>query len=728
MSIYDEQIRLRKQLDDDAVSAAFMQIADSVVGSNLAKALHESSQHTTDAVEEILKYLGVSLTEIPSSITDSDEQIEYLIRPHGIMRRTVILSAGWYKDAFGAMLATKTDDNSVVALIPSSLGGYSYFDFSTGKKIKITKRNQHLIDTEAMAFYKPYPLRSLSMIDLVKFSFSTLSMVDIIYFIFVSLLATATGLLLPVLTQRLFSTVVDSQNYLLLFSIATFIICTTISINLLETVKTLIMTKIGTKLSVYVESATMMRILSLPPDFFRNYGSGELSSYADNLNNLCNLVFDSVVNTGVSSLFSLAYIGSIFVYAPALVVPALTIIIATCVISFLSISAQMKISRKEIKAAAKENSISFALISGIQKIKLSGAERRAFSKWASKYADVAQYAYNPPKIIIYNPVLSSALTLIGTIVMYFFAYKAGIAPADYIAFNSAYAMVNSAFISLLSITMTIARIKPIYESVKPILNEVPETGSNKELVSSINGAIELDNVSFRYSESTPLIIDNISLKIRKGQYIAIVGETGCGKSTLMRLLLGFEKPQKGSIYYDRKDINNLDLQSLRSKIGVVMQSGKLFMGDIFENIIISAPYLTLDEAWEAAEIAGIADDIRKMPMGMSTVISEGQGGISGGQKQRLMIARAVAPKPKVLMLDEATSALDNITQKRVSEALDSLKCTRIVIAHRLSTIKQADRIIVLSKGKIIEDGTYEQLIKNNGYFKELVSRQMIEED
>ena len=226
----------------------------------------------------------------------------------------------------------------------------------------------------------------------------------------------------------------------------------------------------------------------------------------------------------------------------------------------------------------------------------------------------------------------------------------------------------------------------------------------------------------------PNVIDDLSLKIKSGEYLAVVGSTGCGKSTLMRLLLGFEKPQKGSIFYDKKDIAKIDSESLRRKIGVVMQDGKLFLGDIYSNIVITAPELTLDEAWKAAEIASIADDIRAMPMGMHTIISQGQGGISGGQRQRLMIARAVAPKPKILMFDEATSALDNITQKKVSEAIESLECTRIVIAHRLSTIQNADRIIYLEDGKIVEEGTYKELIEKNGYFAKLVERQRLDID
>jgi ABC-type bacteriocin/lantibiotic exporter with double-glycine peptidase domain len=224
----------------------------------------------------------------------------------------------------------------------------------------------------------------------------------------------------------------------------------------------------------------------------------------------------------------------------------------------------------------------------------------------------------------------------------------------------------------------------------------------------------------------PWVIDGLDLKIKAGEYVAIVGRTGCGKSTLMRLLLGFEKPEKGSISYDGKDMRKLDLRSLRRRIGTVMQNGSLFQGDIYSNIVISAPQLSVGDAWEAAELAGIADDIRAMPMGMQTMIAEGQGGISGGQKQRLMIARAIAPKPRVLMFDEATSALDNLTQKQVSDALDSLKCTRIVIAHRLSTIRNCDRILVLDQGRIAEDGSYDELIAKRGLFAELVAKQRLD--
>ena len=387
---------------------------------------------------------------------------------------------------------------------------------------------------------------------------------------------------------------------------------------------------------------------------------------------------------------------------------------------------QIRISRQHLELSAKEAGLSYALISGIQKIKLAGAEKRAFAKWSKAYAESAAYVYDPPTFLKVNNVLTAAAALIGNIVLYFAAARDGITTEDFFAFNAAFGMVTAAFAALAQIAVSIGQIPPILSLAKPILETEPETSEKKEMVTRLSGVIELNSVSFRYTENMPYVINELSMKIRAGEYVAIVGETGCGKSTLMRLLLGFEAPERGAVYYDGKDLNTLDLKSLRRHIGTVMQNGSLFQGDIYSNIVISAPDLPLDAAWEAAELAGIADDIKAMPMGMHTVISEGQGGISGGQKQRLMIARAVAPKPKILMFDEATSALDNMTQKHVSDSLDKLKCTRIVIAHRLSTIRNCSRIIYLDKGSIAEDGTYEELIEKNGKFAALVKRQMVD--
>lgn len=440
------------------------------------------------------------------------------------------------------------------------------------------------------------------------------------------------------------------------------------------------MNRVSTKMDVSVQAATMARVLSLPPAFFKKYSSGEITSRAQSINSLCTTLVQTFLSTGLTSLFSLLYITQVFIYAKELVIPSLCITLATLAFSVVSSLLQMRISKRQMELSSEMSGMTYQMLTGIQKIKLSGSETRAFSRWLNHYTKEAALSYNPPKFILFNGVISSAISLIGTIVMYFFAVQSHVSVADYTAFNAAYGMLSGALMSVAGIALTAARIKPVLEMAKPIMEAQPEVSEGKQIITRISGGIELSHVSFRYEDNSPLVVDDLSLKIRPGQYVAVVGKTGCGKSTLLRLLLGFEKPQKGAIYYDGRDIETLDLRSLRKKIGVVTQNGKLFQGDIYSNIVISAPYLSVDDAWKAAEIADIAEDIRKMPMGMHTIISEGSGGISGGQKQRLMIARAVAPNPKVLMFDEATSALDNITQKKVSEALDGLKCTRIVIS------------------------------------------------
>ena len=345
--------------------------------------------------------------------------------------------------------------------------------------------------------------------------------------------------------------------------------------------------------------------------------------------------------------------------------------------------------------------------------------------WAQFYNKIAQLRYNPPIILKAGGVLLQAVSMIGTIVLYAFALGGGVAMKDYMSFNSAYGMVMGAFTSLASVVMIFAQIKPVLDMASPILQTIPETEGHGQVLTSLKGNIELNNVTFRYEKDGKKIVDDLSLKIRAGEYVAIVGPSGCGKTTLMRLLLGFEKPERGAIFYDGRNIDQINLKSLRSRIGTVIQGGSLFNDSIYANISISAPGLTMDEAWKAAEIACIADDIREMPMGMHTMISEGQGGVSGGQKQRLMIARAIAPKPSILIFDEATSALDNIAQKKVTEALNELNCTRLVVAHRLSTIRSCNRILYLGDGKILEEGTYDELMEKNGLFADMVARQQL---
>jgi NHLM bacteriocin system ABC transporter ATP-binding protein len=726
MGWFDEQVRERKEHDSVVFEESFLKIAGAILGQNMSRALEDESIQTRNAIEQILKYYHIRPQEVPAQIKDRNEQLEYLLRPHGIMRRNVRLEKGWYRDAYGAMLGQKKETGEVVALIPNRFQGYHYYDEKKGCEVRVTAKNEGEIETEALAFYVPLPMEKLNLSSLLKYITGTISSEDMVMLTCAALAASLVGLLMPVLNKWLFSVVVYADSIQPLAATAIFMFCVVLSILLINVIKTLINVRISTKMHLSVEAAVMIRILSLPAGFFKQYSAGELANRAGYVSSLCDLLVNSILSAGLTGIFSLVYVVQIFAYAPALVVPAMVMLLLMITLSVISILWQIRISRKQMELASKESGLSYSLISGIQKIKLSGAEKRAFAKWGGQYAKMAELTYNPPTFLKVNSVLNTAVSLIGVIIIYYTAVQNHVTVSDFYAFNTSYGLVAGAVSTLAGMALSIAKIKPMMEMCAPILESVPEIAENKKVIDRLSGGIELNHVSFRYQENMPLIIDDLSLKIRPGQYVAIVGTTGCGKSTLMRLMLGFETPQKGAVLYDGKDLSTIDLRSLRRKIGTVMQNGKLFQGDIFSNITISAPWLTMDDAWEAAELAGIADDIRAMPMGMFTLISEGQGGISGGQRQRLMIARAVAPKPRVLMFDEATSALDNITQKKVSDALEQLKCTRIVIAHRLSTIRQCDRIIVLDHGHIVEDGTYDELISQKGFFAELVERQRVE--
>lgn len=727
MGLFDDEIQLRRRYDNEAFETSFLKIASSLQGSSEGLgALFNSSARAQNAVSQILDFYGVK--NFDGEIDENwNENIVKIFASKGIVCRQVNLEKGWRRDAYGAMLLKRCNSDAYVAMIPDKGRGYTFMDYESGKEMLLNAKNEGDFELSALCFYRSFPNTSLNLKDLFSFALSEISSKECVAMVLFTLFFTILGLLIPKVSYFLLSSVVSAKSFTLLLSTVFFFVCLGCAKLLFEAAENLLNVKIAEKMKFSVQAACMIRLLSLPVGFFKKYPSGDLNMRIQNMGILCSELFNSFFSTFIRAVFSLLFITQILNFANALLWPSLLIVTFTTATIIGSMVLQVRVTRRWLRAEIAENGLSYALISGVQKIRLAGAEKRAFAKWADWQSEKTKVLYNPPALIKFNSTITVAVMLVGTLILYFVAVKNHVGVAEYFAFNAAFGVITMAFIQFSETALSIARSKPQFEMIEPFMRAVPEVFSGCKQLSQVRGSFEFSNVYFRYGESCPWVIEGCSLKFKAKEYVAIVGKTGCGKSTLMRLILGFEKPARGAVYFDGRDLNSLDLKMMRQDVfGIVLQNGKLVTGSIYDNICIASPGLSMDDAWEAAETAGLADDIREMPMGMFTMVHEGGNVISGGQKQRLLIARAIASKPKVLLLDEATSALDNVTQKKVADALAKMNCTRIVIAHRLSTVKNCDRIIVFDGGRVVEEGCYDALIEKNGFFADLVKRQRID--
>lgn len=371
------------------------------------------------------------------------------------------------------------------------------------------------------------------------------------------------------------------------------------------------------------------------------------------------------------------------------------------------------------------------LINGVTKFRITGAESRAFAYWGQQYSQQLHLMLGTQGIEDNLAVINSLLSTLTPAVLFMAAAQllttsgGGLSMATFLAFNAAFGTFIAGATSLSTTIVDVLEVLPIWQRAQPILKTIPEVDVTKADPGRLTGRLAISHAVFRYrSDGGALNLDDVSIHAEPGEFIALVGPSGSGKSTLLRLLLGFDVPESGVVAFDGQDLASLDVGAVRRQLGVVLQNSRLLSASIFENIAGSA-LISMDEAWEAARMSGLAADIEAMPMGMHTVVSEGGTNLSGGQRQRLLIARALASRPRILLFDEATSALDNRTQQIVSDSLNRLRVTRVVVAHRLSTIRNADRIYVLQNGRLIQQGTFTQLAAEPGLFKQLVERQTV---
>ena len=682
-------------------------------------------QDDESALRQLLEALGIVDYELEDNdMLSPEEQLTGILRSRGIMMRDIQLRGEWWKECIGPLLGY-SKDGRLVALTPTKTGlGYQYRD-QDGIVRKVGRREMaESLKPRAITFTKALPLRPLKVKDLVRFIWSSVSGPNTLLLVICALVVVLLGMFTPMANKLIFDTVIPTGDASGLLPITGLLIGATVSTLLLTLTRNLYIIRIRNIAEMHVQNAVMARTFLLSPTFFSKTSSGELSEKLNNVSTVASLVNETLVGVILSAVLSVIYLIQVRIYGGKLFWPAVVVIVAQSIVLLLSYRRSVTVRNNYTARAAKLSGLEYNLFAGIQKLKLTGSENRAFARWLDHYSDTARFLYNPAFKSRLYPALTAVLGIGGTMFIFWITLSNGVSTSDYIAFSSAFGMITASLVQLNGILPTLAQIKPLLESVAPILDAVPEMEEKAPQVEDLFGGIEVSGVSFRYEEDGPMILDDLSLKIEPGEYVGIVGKSGCGKSTLMRLLLGFEQPLTGGIYYDNYDLAKVDKTSLRRKIGCCLQSGSLFTGDIFHNVTITAPWATREEAWEALRMASLEDDVRKMPMGLFTLVSEGGGGLSGGQKQRILIARALISKPDILFFDEATSALDNISQKAVSDNLDELMCTRVVIAHRLSTIRHCDRIIVLDKGKIAEEGTFEELMENKGLFYEMSLRQL----
>ena len=470
----------------------------------------------------------------------------------------------------------------------------------------------------------------------------------------------------------------------------------------------------------------MDRLVKLPVPFFKQYTTGDLTSRVNAISTIRSILSGAVINGIITGVFGLVYLVMLFMYSMKLALIALVMVALIVIINYFVSVTNLKYAKEQQKIDNKIHGLVYELITGVSKFRSAGAEERAFHRWALPFSEGAAVNIKSGYLVNGIEVVNTAANIIFSMVFYYMIVvkKVEIPLGQFVAFQSAFAIFSTSTLGLMKTIIDSNRVLPLYELAKPILETLPEYDAEKPDPGVINGAIELKHINFRYNPDGPLILKDVSLTIQEGEYVGIVGASGSGKSTLLRILLGFEKPEDGQVYYDGKDLSTIDVKALRRQFGVVLQNAHVMAGSIFNNIVGSNYQLTLKDAEEAAAMAGLSGDIEQMPMGMHTMVPDGGSTLSGGQRQRLVIARALVNKPKILFFDEATSALDNRTQEIVSLSLKRLKATRIVIAHRLSTIVECDRIIVFKDGRIVEEGTYYELMDKAGLFAELAKRQL----
>lgn len=687
------------------------QLAQRVDGDR--KAMRQTVDILRSMIDRKLWKQMQSGADLPSNF----DELELLLEQYNVFFRTITLSDGWWTRCTGYMLGFMADDNSHVVLVPG-FTDYTFTHPKTGESMKASKHH-NLLKQEALIACFPFPEEKLTVRSIMRYAVSCLCIYDLLFCLIACLGVTLLTMFTPYVCKLIFSEVIPSGDASQIVPIATLLLSAAAGLTMVEIARNLVVVRIKDKVEYSLQTAIMSRLLLLPATFIKEFTPGDMSNRLLSLSRVSSNLTANFLSTLLTFLFSAVMFIQFFIYGGPLLTTGIIVIMIQLFAIMMEYYYTEKVQLSVNASGSHLIGTLFALFSGIQKIKTSGAEFRAFHQWAKAYAPSEAYSSSQPLASFYITGVSYCLKYIPMIVTMWAAWHYGLALSDYIAYCAVLSLVCKAVSQLQGITKMVSRLLPETRLCQPIMAATPEVKEGRRVVKRITGQIDIRGLKFRYADDMPLLFDGLNLTINSGDYVALVGTSGCGKSTLMRLMLGLEHPLGGSIFYDQYDLSDINLRSLRQYcIGICMQDSQLIEGTIRDNIIFNDPLLSDDDAWEAARLVALDKDIRQFPLGMDTPITVDGKGVSGGQRQRILIARALVRKPTVLFLDEATSALDNISQHIVIENLAKLKCTRIVIAHRLSTIQQCNRIIVLKDGRVADEGNFEEL-QARGYFPDV---------
>ena len=649
-----------------------------------------------------------------------------LARQAAVRTRRVLLRPGWQDQDLGPLISARGESQAVVALIPAGRRGYQLFDPESGHSQELTDEQAREIGPTAYSLYRPFREEPLQVWDLVRFVWSDIRRDGIT----AALAGAAVGLLatlVPIMTAVIIDTVIPSNETLLLVQLGIALGLAALLSFCFTLVREVALHRINGRTESALQAALWDRLLRLPAGFFRGYSAGDLAQRVGGIEAVRDAIVDVALGATLTFVFSSFNIVLLFIYSPPLAGIALALVLFLAAVTFAVGLLQIRHNRKVAAVEGELSGSVFQYLQGVTKLRVAGAESRAFSRWADRYAEERLARIKAGLIRNHYEAFSATYQGLSLAILYgATAWLAAdkLSAGFFIAFLAAFGAFQSAFMEFARSALSVFAVMPQYERGKPVLQATLENDSSKADPGRLKGEIKVSALAFGYGDDGPRIFDGLELSVEAGQAVAVVGPSGSGKSTLLRLLLGFERPRNGAILYDGQDLQSLDLSLLRRQIGVVLQTGRVFAGSILENIRGSAD-LSIDQCLEAAHAAGLESDLAQMPMGLHTPLTEGASTLSGGQRQRILIARALASRPKLLFLDEATSALDNRTQAVVTDTLDQLGVTRIIVAHRLSTVRNADRIYYIDGGRVLEQGSFDDLMALDGRFAALATRQLL---